>query len=215
MNHPAKFSSPILDTIESILDTRLPHGATVLDPFAGVGGIHRLERWNTVGVEIEPEWASTHPDTIVGDSTRLDTLFAPESIDAIVTSPAYGNRMADNYAGDRHNTRRFTYRIALGRTLDENNGAGLQWGNAYKVLHSQVWSACVNVLKPGGLMIVNVSNHIRAGVEQRVVEWHVATLLHLGLLLDEVRPVHTRRMRYGANGDRRAADEKVLVLTRP
>lgn len=214
MKHPAKFSGPILDTIESILDERLPQQATVLDPFAGVGGIHRLDKWQTIGVEIEPEWASAHPDTIVGDSTRLATLFDLDSIDAIVTSPAYGNRMADNYAGDPNNSRRFTYRIALGRTLDENNGAGLQWGYDYRVLHAAVWESCHAVLRPGGLMIVNVSNHIRAGVEQPVVEWHLATLTRFGFLLDEVRPVHTQRMRYGANGEKRVRTEKVLVLTK-
>jgi hypothetical protein len=47
---------------------------------AGTGVIHELPN-ETIGVEIEPEWASMHPDTIVGDATRLP--FPAESFDAV------------------------------------------------------------------------------------------------------------------------------------
>jgi DNA modification methylase len=213
--HPAQFSTPILDTIAALLVVYVNPGSTVLDPFAGVGGIHALSDYRTVGVELEPEWAAAHPDTICGDSTDLSCMFDPESVDAIVTSPAYGNRMADNYAGDANGSRRFTYRIALGRALSPWNGAGLQWGTEYRNLHETVWAECHTVLKPGGMLIVNVSNHIRKGIEQPVVEWHLSTLIDLGFRLEEARPVRTMRMRYGQNGERRVSTEKVLALSKP
>lgn len=88
--HPAKFTDVILATIADQL-----YGVTgrVLDPFAGTGRIHRLARpdLETVGVEIEPEWAAQHPNTVVGDALHLP--FPDESFDAICTSPTYGNRM--------------------------------------------------------------------------------------------------------------------------
>jgi tRNA G10 N-methylase Trm11 len=214
VDHPAKFSSPVLTALGDLLAGRVDDDARVLDPFAGVGGVHALQ-WETVGVEIESEWAAQHPGTVVGDSTRLLELFDRESFDAVATSPAYGNRMADSYAGDAKGTRRFTYRISLGRVLSPRNGGGMQWGDEYRALHEAVWRQCWAALKPGGWMLVNVSNHIRGGVEQPVVEWHTATLIGLGFLLDEVRPVGTRRMRYGANGRLRVDSEKILVFRRP
>ena len=214
VDHPAKFSFPVLVALGEILAARVGETGRVLDPFAGVGGIHTL-KWDTVGVEIEPEWAAQHEATVVGDLTRLLDLFPGESFDAVVTSPAYGNRMADRYAGDPSGTKRFTYRIALGRPLSGQNSGGMQWGAEYRALHEAVWWQCREVLRPGGWMIVNVSNHIRAGQEQPVVEWHLSTLLALGFLMDEVRPVGTRRMRYGANGRLRVDSEKILVLRAP
>ncbi len=161
-------------------------------------------------MEIEPEWAAAHPDTLCGDSTQLSDLIAPESIDAVVTSPAYGNRMADNYAGD--GTRRFTYRTALGRPLSEGSGAGLQWGDAYRTLHAVVWHACYTVLRPGGLALINVSNHIRAGQEVPVVEWHLKTLIDIGFGVVGVDSIKTMRVGFGANRNLRVADEKLLVM---
>ena len=212
--HPARFSTPILAEINRLLGARLAPEASVLDPFAGVGGIHNLP-YTTVGVEIEPEWAATHPQTVCGDSTQLSSLFPGYEFDAIVTSPAYGNRMADNYAGDAKGTRRFTYRVSLGRALSEGNGAGMQWGASYRELHAAVWAECWSVLRPGGWMVVNVSNHIRAGVEQPVVEWHLSTLLALGFRVDEVVAVGTARVGFGANRDLRVSAERVLVMSKP
>lgn len=209
--HPARFSTPILAEIDRILGARLASDASVLDPFAGVGGIHNLP-YTTVGVEIEPEWAASHSQTVCGDSTQLSSLFPAYEFDAIVTSPAYGNRMADNYAGN--GTKRFTYRISLGRSLTEGNGAAMQWGSAYRELHAAVWAECWSVLRSGGWMVVNVSNHIRAGVEQPVVEWHLSALLALGARVDEVIRVSTARVGFGANRDLRVGAERILVLSK-
>lgn len=104
VDHPAKFSDPILDAIEAELSAHLGSDAVLLDPFAGIGRVHELADrigCDSLGVELEPEWAATHERTICGDSTALAALIGPYAgqIDAIVTSPAYGNRMADQYLG--------------------------------------------------------------------------------------------------------------------
>ena len=103
--HPARFSDAVLDRIGTMLDEYQVNGV-VLDPFAGAGKIHRLATptRRTVGVEIEPEWAATHPGTIVGNALALG--FGAESIDAVVTSPCYGNRLADHHEARDGSTRR-------------------------------------------------------------------------------------------------------------
>jgi hypothetical protein len=98
--HPAKFNSDVLDVIHQVLNAELPgrHSPLqVLDPFAGVGGIHTLHDppWvETYGLEIEPEWAEQNSRTVTGDILTYD--FGGAMFDVIATSPCYGNRMADH-----------------------------------------------------------------------------------------------------------------------
>jgi tRNA G10 N-methylase Trm11 len=89
----------------------------VLDPFAGTGRIHELENW-TVGVEIEPEWATMRDGTIVANALNLP--FRDASFDAVVTSPTYGNRLADHHDA-RDSSRRHSYKHDLGRDLHSEN----------------------------------------------------------------------------------------------
>ena len=230
--HPAPFSQAVLDTIALAL---APVSGTVLDPFAGVGNIHRLSRSDlaTVGVELEPEWANAHPRTIRGDSRSLP--FADSTFDAIVTSPAYGNRMADHHdaqercrpcngtgetseevcpaclGAGRRDYKRITYRHTLGRALTEGNTGSMQWGKAYRELHEAVWRESLRVLRPGGAFFLNVSDHIRGGQVMPVTSWHTGTLAAMGVEWKYRVPVETLRMRYGQNGDLRVAHEDVYV----
>lgn len=118
---PAKFSASVVDALEDELRTRRLGLGIVLDPFAGVGGVHeladRLPGLVTVGVELEPEFAAVHERTIRGDSRDLPALlpqlrdavaaaqghpqhrYATDLFNIVVTSPAYGNRLADQYLG--------------------------------------------------------------------------------------------------------------------
>lgn len=104
LDHPAKFSPPILDAIRAVVaqvgagGPYLTGPTKVLDPFAGVGLIHTLDDLadvETWGVELEPEWAACHPRTIVADSRRLP--FPDAQFDIVASSPSYGNRMADHH----------------------------------------------------------------------------------------------------------------------
>lgn len=216
VRHPARYTPVILDKMEEIIARA--YGAhdliSILDPFAGVGTIHQLRdrhpEWVTVGVELEPEWATQHPFTIVGDATKLS--FFDNLVDVIATSPCYGNRMADNYAGD--GTRRHTYRISLGRPLTDNSAAGMQWGAAYRNLHTAAWAEAERVLKPGGMFLLNISDHIRDGEMVPVSHWHVSALSRLGLNLVGWHPINTPRQREGANGDLRAPCEWVFHFTK-
>lgn len=104
--HPAKFSTEVLVVLDEVLDKYLPLGRTILDPFAGVGGIHKLgaeDRYRTYAVEIEPEWAEQAErlgPTWCGDFFLFHPKFVagwPRRFHAMVTSPTYANRMADKH----------------------------------------------------------------------------------------------------------------------
>lgn len=97
--HPAKWSQPILDAIGDNVYELLPEGGRIVDPFAGVG-IERLAQavgdgFLVVGVELEHEWLPEGGDMVQGDS--MHPPFRPRSFDAMASSCAYGNRMADNH----------------------------------------------------------------------------------------------------------------------
>jgi DNA modification methylase len=212
--HPAKFSEGILLELGRLLDKYEVEGL-VLDPFAGVGRVHELRdedgRIQTTGVEIEPEWARWHPDTICDDARNVPKLFQPGEVKAIVTSPTYGNRMADHHEA-MDGSKRHTYKEYLGRDTSVLSTSSLQWGSEYRDAHYGLWSACLSVLDAGGYLFLNGSNHIRNWIEQPVVEAHVQMLLSLGMFLREVVQVDTKRQRHGANREARTPYELIVVL---
>lgn len=254
-DHPAKYSATVLDRFREVLVDHVQlHGPIrVLDPNAGVGGVHELAQAGTietVGLELQPEWAAAHPDTIVGDATAMP--FATGEFGGGVCSFCYGNRMADHHVakdpckapGCVHGvlvrpdeppgtcsackgsglSKRNTYAHALRRSGVEpvaspTNAQLSRWGPGYRQLHEAMLDEWLRVIEPGGLVVVNMSNHLetltvsgeKVQVEHRVVEWWVNQLLVRGCRLDEVRRVATRRNRHGANGDARVVGEVVMV----
>jgi len=207
-SHPAKFSTAVMDQ----LSTLVRPGAIVLDPFAGTGRIHDIGQRSgafTVGVEIEPEWASMSNRTVVGDATQLP--FRDDVFDMVVTSPVYGNRLSDHHNA-RDGSVRHSYTHDLGRTLHPNNAGSLQWGEPYRVFHDLAWAESKRVLRPGGLFILNISDHVRRGTLQPVTDWHISTLVALDFDLSERYEIPTPRLRYGANATARVQYETVAVL---
>lgn len=206
--HPAKFSAPIIREMGKALERYgIPHTAKVLDPFAGVGGIHLLP-YDTVGIELEPEWCAQHERNVQGDATALP--FAAETFDVIATSPCYGNRMADHHNA-RDDSKRHTYRHYLGRPLTEGNSGAMQWGYEYRDLHALAWTEADRVLKVGGLFLLNMSDHIRNGRRVPVTWWHFTMLTAFGFELLEVVPIYTQRQRHGANGNLRVDHESLSI----
>lgn len=223
--HPAKFSPAVLTAAEALVRSEAdylgcaPDELSLLDPFAGTGRCH-LMPCQTVGVEIEPEWAAMHPRTMEGDATDLS--FEDDSMDLIFTSPVYGNRFSDHHEARDNSTRR-SYTHDIGHQLNPANAGAMTFANSqpsyapYRLLHRAAWAEVARVHKPDSLFILNVSNFIHKvkgeDVEHLVMQWHVARLLELGYRLTQSPiPVETPRMRYGANRTR--ADSEFLVLLR-
>ena len=137
--------------------------------------------------------------------------FSDATFDMVVTSPTYGNRMADHHNA-KDGRRRITYTHNLGRTLTPGNSGAMQWGDEYRHLHRLSWKEVERVLPMGGLFVLNVSNHIRKGQEIPVVQWHRDAVLAMGFTVERDVEVPTARLRYGANHAARIEREHVLCL---
>lgn len=196
---------------------------------------------DTTGVEIEPEWAGMHRRTRVGNALALPSAWSGR-FDVVATSPCYGNRFADKHeardacsecegrgsvrvtggrsyvgcskCGGSGLSPRRSYRHDLGRPLSDGSAAGLQWGDAYKAFHVEAWREARRVLRPGGLFVLNVKDHVRAGKRQRVAGWHRRACVALGFEWVETWTVNERGLRHGANRDARVHFENVYVFER-
>ena len=247
--HPAKFSKVLWEPLADIIAGR----EIVLDPFAGVGTIHHIADLAgveySVGIELEREWAiqgasfgaseipSANRRIVVGDSTTLTRIISPTSVDTIVTSPAYGNRLSDTHNAKDKSVRN-TYKHQLGRDLSPNSGAGLVFRgkgtDSYCELHTKVYQQCWEVLEQDGLMVINISNFYRTvhrktdllhryevlesadgpkkRLEMDVIAWHIQTLLKIGFKMTGSRHIKTPRNRYGANNHVRLDKEVILIF---
>jgi tRNA G10 N-methylase Trm11 len=185
---------------------------SVLDPFAGTGRIHELAMPSlitTTGVEIEPEWAAMHPNTRLGNALELTQMFS-EPFDAIITSPTYGNRLADHHQADDPSIRR-SYKHDLGHDLHPDNSGQLHFSKDYMAFHVKAWDQVYQVLKPNGWFILNVSDFIRKGKIIPVVQWHLDTLCYRFKVLEH-RYVGTYRMKFGQNAQARVSHESVILM---
>ena len=222
--HPAQYTDSIIELMKEMAAGLT---GTVLDPFAGVGNIHKIGHASlkTLGVELEKEWAAQHTDTVQGDATQLP--FKDSTFDGVFTSPVYGNRMSDSHNAQERCSRcsgegcekcnwigyneykRLTYTHRLGRKLTDNNAGSLQWGDKYRQFHTKAWEEAVRVLKPKGVFVLNISDHIRKGLVMPVTAFHTATLTSLGIEWRYRIPVETPRMRYGQNHHLRVGHEDI------
>lgn len=192
--HPAIFPEPILERLRALV----PKGR-VLDPFGGVGRLGLLgPEWEVVSVDIEPEWAEQGiangcVEVHVENACRLP--FGDDSFPTVCTSPAYGNRFADNFKptpGLKSNTSRRFYRGYLGRELHAFNGGGMQWGDDYRQLHALALREIARVLEPGGTFVLNIKDHVRDGKRQSVPAWWGEAAEAVGLRYQRGVAVPTR-----------------------
>jgi modification methylase len=154
----------------------------VLDPMAGIGTsvveAALLDR-RAIGVELEPRWAALAEANLdfmlagptrrraeirIGDARALPRLLGKLSgtVDLIVTSPPYA---CDAGTIDREAWREGGSLCApdtLNYSADRAN-LGHARGTEYEVAMAEVYAACFEVLRPGGLLAVVTKNTRRKG----------------------------------------------------
>lgn len=207
IKHPAKFTDTILNAISKYIQPEWK----VLDPFAGTGKL-KLIKPDAYLNELEFEWSiqGKPANAICGNALYLP--YKNETFDSIIVSPTYSNRMADHHIA-KDNSKRLTYTHQLGRQLHNDNSGKMQWGKEYKDFHEKAWLESDRVLKCGGMFILNISNHIRKGVEIDVSSWHKEYLTNvLGYAIVNVEKIETPRLKMGSNYNIRVSFEYLFVL---
>lgn len=229
--HNAKFSQTILDTMNEVLLEeigRFGEGEDVyiLDPMAGVGGVtsiaNNYPQVHVTMVEIEREWADVAATKVINgkvvhaDFLKWANYEGEGGYDIIITSPTYGNRMADSHTpGEADKSVRNTYRHVLERPLTDGSSAGMQWGDEYREFHTRAWAAVYALLSPTGIFVLNVKDHIRKGQKQPVCAWHKSLCTALGFTLVCYYEIPVKGNRQGQNGEVRVDNEMVYVFRKP
>lgn len=211
--HPAKFTDAFIPVFADLLKD----SENVIDIFAGTCKIAKIKEFGYAGKiycnELEPEWAEQGLGKVDAITTEdAESLpYKDDFFDAVCTSPTYGNRMADHHNA-RDGSVRNTYTHKLGRKLTEGNTGKMHWGEEYREKHIKIWKETRRILKDNGVLILNISDHIRKGEVVEVSKWHKETLLSLGFELEEEKKIVTPRFRYGANSNKRVDYEYIFTF---
>jgi len=161
--HPATFPVRAQKLMADIANNL---GVTdVLDIFGGIGNIGGMKKYGYKGKisanEIEPKWGGV--STIVeqkrrgvdistiGDSRHLKNK--DNSVQAIFTSPTYGNLM-----GLKSPSKKDSYQAFAGGKLEKGNTGGEVWGPKYEQLHREVYDEAFRVVRPGGYFVLNMKD---------------------------------------------------------
>jgi hypothetical protein len=215
--HPARFNDKLIPVFSKFL----PLTGKLIDSFAGTAEklAMLLEDNHFLGEihanELQPYWASFTPEpiiSVVGDACNLP--YPEEFFNCALTSPCYGNRMADSHTPQEDSPRNtYTHRHMAhchGEKLDPRNSGAMQWGPEYRKLHLHAWVELWRVLKRGAPFILNIKDHIRAGKRVHVTHWHIETIQRIGFRFDGSRKVFLSGNRQGENAEKRINYEKVI-----
>ncbi len=249
--HPGKM---LPDLARRITTEYAPPGGLVVDPMCGIGTTlveATTHGRRSVGVELEPRWADLARSNLAhalpadharlsevreGDARRLPELLADlaGTVDLVATSPPYACTpgMIDKpgwLAG-----KPLCERDTLNYSTEPTN-LGHARGKAYLAEMAGVYAGCLQILRPGGLLVTVTRNLRRQG---RVFDLAAATvtlaeqagyqyLQHVVALLAAVRDsrLAARPSFWQLNQTRRAlgrgepasllVHEDVLVFQRP
>ncbi len=230
-------------------------GDLVLDPMCGIGTtlVEAIHAGRTaVGVELEPRWAklaraniehaqrqgaSSIAEVVEGDARQMLRLRTAErrQVDIIVTSPPYACQVADVSNENLVSGRGPIRREDTSNYSPDRSNLGHARGSTYLAAMSEVYEACVSVLKPGGFMVL-VTKDMRSGGALQNLSGDTITLCEgLGLrywqriigLLATIRDselvmrpsfwqmLHARRTRALGERTQIVAHEDVLVFRKP
>jgi hypothetical protein len=217
--HPATYPKSIQKLMSDIANKL--NITEVLDIFGGVGKIGKMRDFGYTGnikaIELEPSWGGKdtiklHKDngvdeSIVGDSRNLP--YSSNSIQAIFTSPTYGNLMAL-----KSPSKKDSYQAFAGGKLTEGNTGGEVWGPVYEQLHKDIYKEAYRVIQPGGYFVLNMKDKPVSASDiknnwipkkgstvevkdqvMKATDWHIKALKEVGfkvvkkIRIDEAAPI--------------------------
>jgi hypothetical protein len=175
-----------------------------------------LSKWETLDVASRTVWAEkVRVEAVepcgVRDIQGIETTSGTYIGEGYLHHNTYGNRMADHHNAQDGSVRH-SYTHDLGRRLTPGNSGELHWGFGYKKFHVEAWTEAVRVLRPGGLFLLNVSDHVRKREVVPVSAWHCDVMKYLGGKCFARRDVETRRLRKGQNHAARVDCEHVFAF---
>lgn len=223
-----EIAGPFVWTIANEIERPYVEVARQLHPgrltVCGDAGRLHLPQHSVDCVFVSPDFGNRGADShIARDACRCAKAddATPTSIAACRSCGGTGISKRRSYA---HDLRRLTNDPE--RPLTAGSSAGFySWQSAYWDHQARYWLEARRVLRPGGLIAVDVKDHdrtvtrVRAGVKttskqrQRVVAGHRLILQRLGFELEAAVPLAAPGLRYGANFEARA-DEHVVLLAR-
>jgi len=224
--HPARFRPHHLVVAGELLAELLPgpvagEAVRVLDPMCGTGW--ELHDWATNpfrSAERPPivdlslfdvtEWADRVSYVQRGDARDLP--LAADTVDAVVTSPPWGNRMADAMSTD--GDQRVTYSDRRGSPADAHDISGMQWGEKYREHIGAVVAELDRVCTPRAPIIWNIADHYRAGKLQQVTGWTVDMFGGLGWHIAALRTLPAKGVGGVQHQGSRAGIELMLGFLR-
>lgn len=224
--HPCTYSSSTLDLMARLIDEECERlgrvNLRVLDRFAGTGvkvaehATGRRHRW--FGLEIEPSFIERD---WVREGNARRSPFEPASFDVDACSVVFPNGMTDTFKS-KEPSLRHTYshamRARVGNPradLHPDNAGGMPWGRGgrkhadgaqWKAVHVDAIADAWRVLRPGGLLLWEASNHPhtpkRGGepIEIDVIGWLAAELQRQGFVEEAVIPIDLQRTKDQAKG---------------
>ena len=235
--HPAPFADVFLDFVRGHMNEHAPRALALLDPMAGTCKLHVLQGHHetelrhdgydvyTVCSELEPEWAQRSPTEWGETHTGLHAFHALSAGPMrplgyqrwIVTSPVWGNRMADHHDA-KDDSERLTYRHRLGRPLSQGSSCSLAWGEDYQAWHRAFLDRAFESSFAGERMIIEIGDHLRTlngrTLRAQVTAWWIKAGIAAGWHLDEAKRLPVGRLRNGANYDVRIPYIHALVFVR-
>lgn len=171
--HPAPFS---FTDVSRLIRFFTKEGATVLDPFVGVGSTLKacaIERRHGIGIELNPGFAelarkrlttevrdlfalSDGQTVVEGDVRDVLPTMEAESVDFVVTSPPYWSILKK----EDHKVRRERYAHGLSRDYgeDDRDLGNISTYEEFLETLSSVFGECARILRRGKYMTIVVSD---------------------------------------------------------
>ena len=145
--HPATYTAGLLPMFRDMIVAHHRSDSpqlTILDPMAGEDGIFGLDdllrpmlrgRSPLIHASDLVRWQHADSRVVVADATSLH--HKDGTIDVMVTSPPYGNRMADKISKDGDN--RVNYADRRGEDAGDRDATGLHWHKGALLIEAGTW----------------------------------------------------------------------------